>query len=327
MAVYTHLGAEDLSRLISHYDVGTLVSAKGIAEGVSNSNWLIETTGGKGNDSRFILTMYERRIELDDLPFFLGLLDYLAGEGCPVPRTIHDRDGAGWRMERGKAVALIEFLPGVSVDSPTPEQAYAVGQALAGIHTASQGFSGRRANDLRPADWRKLISQCDGDRLAEIDPALPAIISEKLPEIEASWPENLPHSIIHADLFPDNVLLRDDTVTGLIDFYFACNDITAYDLAVTHAAWCFADHGRHFLDDVSAALIAGYQAIRPLTPAEQDCFPILAQGAAMRFIATRAFDWLHTPDDALVTRKNPMDFARRLQFYAKMGNNAFSVKV
>lgn len=324
MAVYTHLGAEDFASLIGEYDVGELVSAKGIAEGVSNSNWLVETTGQDGKGARFILTMYERRIELGDLPFFLDLLDHLAAQGCPVPRTIHDRMGASHRMVDGKAVALIEFLPGVSVDHPTENQAFAVGQALAGIHLASAGFSASRDNDLRPADWRKLFDECGETGLASIDPQLPLIVAEEMHRLQRDWPDDLPQSIIHADLFPDNVLLLDNRVSGLIDFYFACTDITAYDLAVTHAAWCFSDGGAHFLKPIATALVEGYESVRPLSPQERDALPLLAQGAAMRFVATRAWDWLNTPADALVTRKDPMDFARRLRFYAEMGQQAFA---
>ncbi|RKF21128.1 homoserine kinase [Altericroceibacterium spongiae] len=317
MAVYTHLSADDFARLLSHYDVGDVISSKGIAEGVSNSNWLIDTTGG-----RFILTMYENRVELDDLPFFLGLLDHLAAKGSPVPRTIHDRDGAPYRMMDGKAVALIEFLSGVSIDTPTPAQAEAVGIALAGLHIDAQDFPQSRANSMGLSAWRDLFGQCGKDGLASIDPALPALVADRMDFLAVHWPDHLPQSVIHADLFPDNVLMLGDEVRGLIDFYFACNDLTAYDLAVTHAAWSFTADGT-FREDIATALIAGYQSRRPLTEEERDALPVLGQAAAMRFIATRAYDWLNTPADALVTRKDPMDFARRLQFYAQNGAKAF----
>ena len=330
MAVYTRLTAAQLSALIGEYDVGQLVSAKGIAEGVSNSNWLIETTGREGNGARFILTMYEARVDVGDLPFFLGLLDHLAARGSPVPRTIHDRQGAAFRLisdpgsgaGAGKAVALIEFLPVVSVDEPSAAQAHAVGQALAGLHLDSADFPGRRTNAMGLPQWRKLFAGCGDDGLRSIDPALPRLVTDELDHLSAHWPEELPHSVIHADLFPDNVLLLGDRVGGLIDFYFACTDITAYDLAVTHAAWCFArDEG--FRPEIAEALIAGYIGRRPLSPAEWAALPLLARGAALRFLATRAYDWLHTPADALVTRKDPMVFARRLSFYVTEGARAF----
>ncbi|MBO9499339.1 MAG: homoserine kinase [Novosphingobium sp.] len=323
MAVYTHLGAEDLAALISEYDVGELVSAKGIAEGVSNSNWLIETTGSGNEGARFILTMYERRIDLAELPFFLGLLDHLAAEHCPVPRTIHDRSGAAFRWLDGKAVALIEFLPGVSIDRPEAEQAHSVGRALAGIHLASAGFAMARPNDLGPASWSRLAEACTQEGLARIDPSLPSLVADELEFLAGHWPEGLPRSVIHADLFPDNVLMLGAEVSGLIDFYFACNDITAYDLAVTHAAWCFDNEGRGFRPEIGSALIAGYESVRPLSHDERAALPVLARGAAMRFMMTRAEDWLNTPADALVTRKDPLAFARRLAFYADRGASAF----
>ena len=317
MAVYTTLSAAELAGLVADYDVGALVSAKGIAEGVSNSNWLIETT-----QARFILTMYEARVAVEELPFFLGLLDHLAAKGSPVPRTIHDREGAPFRMVRGKAVALIEFLPGVSVDEPSVAQARAVGRALAGLHLDATDFVGKRANAMGLQQWHDLLSQCGQQGLRSIDPSLPALVESELRDLTANWPQGLPRSVIHADLFPDNVLLLGDEVTGLIDFYFACNDITAYDLAVTHSAWCFANDGS-FMPEIAETLLAGYAERRPLSAAERQALPILARGAAMRFLATRAYDWLHTPADALVTRKDPMDFARRLTFYAEAGEKAF----
>ncbi|WP_353230283.1 homoserine kinase [Novosphingobium sp.] len=329
MAVYTHLGAEDMAALIAEYRVGTLVSAKGIAEGVSNSNWLIETTGpanatGAENPAaaaRYILTMYEFRIDLGDLPYFLSLLDHLAARGCPVPRTIHDADGALFRMVPGpdraveKAIALIEFLPGVSVSAPTAAQAHSVGAELARLHLAAADFPGARANGMGIAEWHRLAAECGPDALAAIDPALATLVAHDLPRIAQGWPDDLPRGVIHADLFPDNVLVLGDAITGMIDFYFACNDLIAYDLAITHLAWCWDAQDGTFRDDLSRALIAGYDAVRPLAPAERAALPLLAQGAAMRFMMSRAYDWINTPADALVTRKDPLPMARRLEFY------------
>jgi homoserine kinase type II len=316
MAVYTQLGAEQLAVLIDHFDVGQLVMAKGIAEGVSNSNWLVETTGKDGAGARFILTMYEYRIELEDLPFFLSLLDHLAAQGCPVPRTIHDRSGALYRMMGQKAVALIEYLPGVSLSEPTAGQARAVGRALAQMHLATASFPQSRANGMDLAEWQSLAAECGHEGLAAIDPALADQVERELPLLAASWPADLPRGVIHADLFPDNVLMLGDKVTGLIDFYFACTDLLAYDVAVTHAAWCFDNAGRTFNPAISAALLAGYESARPLSPAERAALPLLARGAAMRFTMSRAYDWINTPADALVVKKDPLAFARRMAFYA-----------
>jgi homoserine kinase type II len=317
LAVYTHLGAEDLARLIAQYDVGELVSAKGIAEGVSNSNWLVETTGAGHSGTRFILTLYERRIDYADLPYFLDLLDHLAGKGCPVPRTMHDRSGASYRMVEGKAGALIEFLPGVSPTRPTAAQARSVGAVLAQLHLAARDFPRTRANGMDFAASAAILDSCTAQRLATIHADLPAMLA---PAHQAAALDlaALPHSQTHTDLFPDNVLMLGEHVTGLIDFYFACTGPMVLDLAVTHAAWCF-DRDNRYLPALGAALVEGYENIRPLESAERALFAEVAKGACLRFVASRAEDWLDTPDDALVTRKDPMQFVERWQFYEKTG--------
>ncbi len=322
MAVYTDLGAEDLARLIGAWDVGTLVSAKGIAEGISNSNWLIETSGG-AQGSRFILTMYERRIDLADLPFFLRLLDDLAAAGLPVPRTIHDRAGEPFRMVEGKAAALIEFLPGVSPTAPSPAQAFAVGAVIARMHEATRDYPHARANTLSPPECAAVLGGFEADALHAIDPDLPRAAADAA-AIAESWPTDLPRSVIHSDLFPDNVLMLGERVSGLIDFYFSCTDLMAYDLAVTHAAWSFDKTGRIYRADVGRDLVDGYQSVRQLSDAEREAMPLLAQGACLRFVASRTEDWLDTPAAALVTRKDPMDFVRRWRFYQKEGNALFA---
>ncbi|MEM1051793.1 MAG: homoserine kinase [Pseudomonadota bacterium] len=313
MAVYTHLGAEQLAALIANYPVGPLVSAKGIAEGVSNSNWLIDTEGADKAGARFVLTMYERRIELKDLPYFLGLLDHLSAKGCPVPRAIHDREGSAFRMVDGKAVALIEFLPGVSPTLPNADQAFAVGETLAKVHAASTDFGMSRSNTMSFGQNLVTLEHCGMRDLASIHPDLPAILS---PAKDAAALDlvDLPQAQIHADLFPDNVLMLGPKVTGLIDFYFACTGAMALDLAVTHAAWCFDGDGG-YLADLGSALLEGYQTVRSLTDEECRAFPEIAKGAAIRFVASRAEDWLDTPNDALVTRKDPMQFVSRWHFY------------
>ena len=208
MAVYTQLGAEVLATLIAHYDVGTLLSAKGIAEGVSNSNWLIETSGARGaGPTRFILTMYEKRLDVAELPFFLGLLDHLAARDCPVPRTIHDREGRAFRELDGKCVALIEFLPGVSVSQPTAAQTHAVGAALAQVHLAAGDYAATRDNGLGLAEWHRLAAACTPQGLAQIAPGLDDLVAHELELVDRAWPRDLPRSVIHADLFPDNVLM------------------------------------------------------------------------------------------------------------------------
>jgi homoserine kinase type II len=310
VAVYTVVTAEALTDLLARYDVGTLVSAKGIAEGVENTNYMVDTTKG-----RFILTLYEKRVDAAELPFFLSLLDHLADRDLPVPRAI--RDGAGLQLQTvaGRPACLIEFLPGVSVSTPTPAQAKATGAALGRMHHAVADFIGQRPNALGLSGWHELAARC-GDDLDTISPGLRARVAQELVWLDANWPGGLAVSVIHADMFPDNVLMRGDGVGGIIDFYFACSEIRAWDVAVTHAAWSFDNDGRSFDAAVGDALIVGYEAAHGLTVQERAAFPALARGACLRFLLTRAWDWLNTPADAVVTKKDPLAFLRRLDHYA-----------
>lgn len=309
MAVYTHVGAEDISAFLDLYGVGPLISAKGIAEGVENSNYMIDARGG-----RFILTLYEKRVDQRDLPFFIDLIDHLAERGSPVPRILADEGGTHLQTLAGRPACLIQFLPGISVSRPTGRQAYAVGEALAHMHIAAADFDGGRDNALSLDGWRALAARIGG-RFDAILPGLGEEVADELAFLSANWPDNLPRSVIHADLFPDNVLMTGDDVGGLIDFYFACRDITVYDLAVTHSAWCFSADGSHYLPALGAAMGKGYGRARKLFAAEREALPVLARGAALRFLLTRALDWLETPPGALVSRKDPLAYHRRLRFY------------
>ncbi|AMO72278.1 homoserine kinase [Sphingorhabdus sp. M41] len=310
MAVYTKVSAEEIDQFLTRFDVGTLVSVKGIAEGVENSNYLLETT-----EDKFILTLYEKRVDPADLPFFIALLDHLAQKGCLVPPMIADREGTKIQQLCGRSACLITFLSGVSVSHPTAAQAGATGQALGQMHQALTDFDLERRNSMDHDGWRTLADQCGPAQLDEIAPGLADAVSQELDHLDAHWPHELPRSAIHADLFPDNVLMLGDQVTGLIDFYFSCTDIRAYDLAVTHAAWCFSEDGTNFHQPISRALIAGYESAFTLSDAERQALPLLARGAALRFLLTRAYDWINTPAGALVTRKDPQAFLNRLQFY------------
>ncbi|HTG38967.1 homoserine kinase [Sphingomonas sp.] len=309
MAVYTHVSAELLADFLTRFDVGQLVSAKGIAEGVENSNYLVETTTG-----RFILTLYEKRVSGDDLPYFLSLLDHLADKGLPVPPAIKDRDGRAIHELAGRPACLIRFLPGVSLSHPTPVQALATGDAMGRMHRAVADFSGDRTNSMGIDTWRPLFQRC-GDSLDQIAPGLHGDIAIALDAIEARWPRRLPASAIHADLFPDNVLMLGERVAGLIDFYFACTDLRLYDLAIMHASWSFDATGVHHDAVVGDALIEGYSRHFLLSADERAAFGDLAVGACIRFTLSRAWDWLNTPADALVTRKDPLAFWRRLRVY------------
>lgn len=309
MAVYTHVEPDDLAALVSRYDIGTVVSCKGIAEGVENSNFLLETTGG-----RFILTLYEKRVSEGDLPFFVDLLDHLAGRNCPVPAMVRDRSGMAIQQISGRAACVIQFLQGISLTQPTPAQCEAAGAALGAMHRALEGYDGGRENSMGHRHWRGIADAAG--YLDAVVAGLQSIVNDELAYLDAHWPAGLPAHVIHADLFPDNVLMLGDRVTGLIDFYFAASDFRAYDLVITHASWAFSADGKYCDPARAAALMRGYAREITLSDAEVAALPLLARGASLRFLLTRAHDWIHTPADALVTRKDPSPFLARLQRYS-----------
>ncbi len=308
MAVYTEVPDDELAAFVASYDLGALLSYKGIAEGVENTNYLLHTEKGP-----YFLTLYEKRVAPADLPFFLGLMEHLAKAGLTCPTPVHDAQGRMLRTLAGRPAAIVTFLEGVWIRRPQPRHCAAAGKALAGLHIAGRGFGLRRANDLGPAGWRPLFARFEA-RADEIAPGLAAAIRQELDELEARWPAGLDEGIIHADLFPDNVFFLGDNLSGLIDFYFACNDALAYDIAVTLNAWCFeTDHS--FNVTKGQALLRGYESVRPLAAREREALPVLARGAALRFLLTRAYDWLNTASNALVNRKDPVEYLRRLKFH------------
>jgi homoserine kinase type II len=308
MAVYTEIIDEELGAFVREYDLGAILSIKGIAEGVENTNYLLATEAGQ-----FILTLYEKRVDPDDLPFFLGLLDHLAAKGISCPTPVHDRHGASLKRLANRPAAIVTFLNGLSIRRPSPEHCRAVGAALAGVHLAGADFELKRPNALAVSDWRPLYQLSDG-RADEIRPGLADMIEEELDRAENHWPRGLAHGVVHADLFPDNVFFLNGELSGLIDFYFACNDMFAYDIAICLNAWCF-EADLSFNVTKARALLAGYRRVRPLTADEIEVLPLLARGAALRFLLTRLYDWLTVSDEALVTKKDPMEYYNRLRFH------------
>jgi homoserine kinase type II len=307
MAVYTEVSDEELAAFITDFDIGPVVSCKGIAEGVENSNYLVHTAAG-----RYILTLYEKRVAPSDLPFFLGLMEHLAKHGFPCPVPIRARDGESLRMLCGRPAALISFLEGMWPRRIQPWHCTEVGAALARMHEAGAGFAMVRPNDLSVEGWRRLFEACRADA----DSVLPdlAEIETELERLEAEWPRDLPSGVIHADMFPDNVFFLSERLSGVIDFYFACTDFTAYDLAICLNAWCFEPDGA-FNTTKARLLLSGYRRVRPLLAAETAALPLLARGSALRFLLTRLYDWVNTPAGALVKRKDPKEYLQKLRFH------------
>ncbi len=312
MAVYTEVSDDALASFLAEYDIGAAIACKGIAEGVENSNFALRTTAGD-----YILTLYEKRVERGDLPYFLGLMEHLANRGVGCPRPVVGRDGASLRELCGRAAAMTTFLPGIWPRHVRVEHCTAVGAALARLHRSGLDYAPMRPNALGPSGWADLLARCAAHPDIAATPAgLLAELHVALTTILAAWPDarDLPVGQIHADLFPDNVFFLDGQLSGLIDFYFAATDLLAYDLAVCLNAWCFSDDGV-LLPGHAAAMVAGYCAVRPLEAAERRALTALCQGAALRFALTRLYDWLATPPGALVTRKDPMEYVRRLRVH------------
>jgi homoserine kinase type II len=308
VAVYTDVSAEDLDAFLARYEIGKLLSYKGIAEGVQNSNFLLHTDAGY-----FILTLYERLVAVEDIPFFIALMEHLALRGINCPQPVRRRDGNALGELCGRAAAIVTFLDGVWMRRVEPRHCAAVGDALAKLHLAGGDFKGHRPNALAATKLRPLFDSC-ADRIDTIQHGMLAAIRNELAHLERSWPRGLPEGVIHADLFPDNVFFLGEWLSGLIDFYFACNDMLAYDVAICLNAWCFEnDHSYNVTK--GRALLQAYAKVRPLTDAELAAMPLLARGAALRFLATRVVDWLNVPPGALVRPKSPQEYFRKLRFH------------
>ena len=308
MAVYTEVSDDELEAFLAGYDLGSPLSCKGIAEGVENSNFMLETERG-----RYILTLYEKRTRREDLPFFLGLMEHLSERGVSCPLPVHGRDGQALREMCGRPAALVTFLNGMSARRIAVGHCAELGAALAAMHLAGRDFTLTRPNALSLAGWRKLVDDTAA-RADEVRPGLAADVAAELAALQAAWPTDLPSGVIHADLFPDNVFFRGDALSGLIDFYFACNDFLAYDVAICLNAWCFEPDGP-FNATKARALLSGYERVRRLSEAERDALPLLCRGSALRFLLTRLFDWLNHPPGAFVRPKDPLEYARKLRFH------------
>jgi len=308
MAVYTEITDDELDAFVAGYDIGSVVSFKGIAEGVENSNYLVQT-----DRDNFILTLYEKRVDPDDLPFFLGLMDHLADRGLRCPTPIHDRNGAALRTLAGRPAAMISFLKGVWPRRPRGVHCAGVGKAMAEFHLAGADFALQRPNNLSVQGWRPLFEACEGGG-DSVAPGLTAEIEAELDYLEQNWPSDLPSGVIHADLFPDNIFFLGDQLSGLIDFYFACNDFYAYEIGICLNAWCF-EPDRQFNITKARKMLQAYRSVREISADELAALPVLARGAALRFLLTRLYDWLNTPAGAMVKPKDPLEYRQYLRFH------------
>lgn len=313
MAVYTEVSDEELDQFAADYEIGGVLSCKGIAEGVENSNYLLHTETG-----HYILTLYERRVDPADLPYFLGLMEHLAAKDIPCPTPLRGRDGQALRELCGRPAAIISFLEGMWPRRIQPHHCRALGEALARFHLAGASYGMTRRNGLSVEAWRPLFDRC-ADRADQVEAGLSETLSRELDYLEAHWPADLPSGVCHADLFPDNVFFRGERLSGLIDFYFACNDFIAYDVAICLNAWCF-ERDLSFNVTKARTLLAAYRKVRPFSQEELQALPTLTRGSALRFLLTRLYDWLHRQEGAFVQPKDPLEYLRILSFHQQIGD-------
>ncbi len=310
MAVFTEVDARDLEHFWGQYDLGEVESLKGIAEGVENSNFFVETAG-----ARYILTLFEKRVAEDDLPYFVGLMDHVAQAGFACPQPMWTKSGHAIGRLSGRPALVTSFLPGLAVRRPSVADCTSLGQALGRFHEATNGFDGKRPNNLSRGSWQAMHEPI-AEAVAARNQDWARLAEESLQKLHDDWPAGLPMGHIHADLFPDNVFFRHGEVSGFIDFYFACEDMLAYDLAICINAWCFEGDGSLNVTK-SAAFLNSYSQLRPLDPSEKEALPLLALGAAVRFFLTRAHDVIHHDPSWLVTPKDPNEYAHRMRTHLR----------
>ncbi|UUX48720.1 homoserine kinase [Nisaea acidiphila] len=315
MAVYTSVSDDDLETFLKAYDIGDPLSFAGIAEGVENSNFMVRTTTGT-----YILTLYEKRVDPDDLPFFLNLMNHLSAKGLSCPEPVRTRSGEMLASLNDRPAAVVTFLDGVWHRKVSPAHCYALGGELARMHDLGGDFSMVRENNLSVASWRPLLESC-GPQSDGVKPGLYAFLEQEITFLEQNWPKDLPRGVVHADLFPDNVFFLGDKVSGFIDFYFACTDMLVYDLAICLNAWCFETDGS-FNVTKARQMISSYDAVRKLSDAEMAALPVLARGSATRFLLTRLYDWINHPEGAFVKPKDPMEYHRKLSFHQSVTSSA-----
>lgn len=311
MAVYTKISDSEIAALLQNYDIGTIKYLKAIEQGIDNSNYFLTTDVNK-----YIFTIYEDRIEEGELPFFLGLMQHLSDKNIPCPVPLQNKNGDNLSRINNRPCAIVSFLNGKSTSEITKNHTSELGHYMAKMHIAASDFSMQRENNLALKDWGKIFNQVKSDA-DKIQKGLSSQIEQELGFLTVNWPKSLYSGVIHADLFPDNVFFENDHLAGIIDFYFACNDFLIYDFAICLNAWCF-DSPDNLNKEKAKAMFDSYNSVRPVSEEELKALPVLARGAAMRFLLTRLHAWFNPAEDALVKPKDPMEYVEKLNFHSKI---------
>lgn len=305
MAVYTRFSDSQLTDFLKSYTIGTATHLTEITQGVENTNYFL-TTLHNNTHHKYVLTIYEKRVQIDDLPYFLAFSDYLNSHNIPTPSPVKNIYGESFTDFMGKKAAIIHFLHGNNLDIPNIEQCRSAGGFVAKMHNAQNGFGMTRPNTLSPTGSLWDLYTKIHALMLEKTPLYSEFIIESVDYLQKNYPQNLIVGNIHADIFPDNMFFNGDEATGIIDFYFSCTDFLSYDLAIILCAWCF-DKGQ-FNPQKFTAMLGAYHTIRPLSLDEKENLRVLMYGAAMRFFLTRLHDVLFHDEKALVIPKNPQEY-------------------
>ena len=313
MAVYTKLDHQEVRQFLEQYNINKFKDYKGITEGVENTNYLIKTL-----EQDYILTIYEKRVDENDLPFFIKLLSYLSENKFPCPKPIANKNNEKINRIKNKNAALVTFLNGQSKNRITREECFEIGKITAQLHEITKKFNINRKNNLSIENWDSIFEKTIKQKI-DLDESIIKKTKNYLNFLKDKWPKNLPQGIIHADLFPDNIFFTNNKVSGIIDFYFACNDFFAYEIAICINSLCF-DNNSTFNMTKAKNLIDGYTSIRTLSEDEKKYLPILSMGAAMRFFLTRLYDFYHTDNKADVKIKDPFEYLKKIEFHSTIKN-------
>ena len=317
MAVYTKLNQSKVEEILSNYNLGKLDTFKGIEEGIENTNYFLSA-----NKKKFILTIYEKRVQSEDLPFFSDLMSFLNKASFKCPAPILNNDNSTITNFDGKKLMIVSFLEGKSKSNLSPNNCKAIGIEIAKMHELTKNFKIKRQNNLSVNSWRNLFNSVK-DQCSKLNEDLPKLIEENLLSVEKNWPKDLPKGIIHADLFNDNIFFNKDKFSGIIDFYFSCEDFFAFEIAICFNALCFDGIKENLSFNVTKAknFIEGYSSVRKLSNIEKQSIKVLSQGAALRFLLTRVFDALNTVEGAIVKVKDPIEYLKRLEFHKNARNH------
>ena len=313
MAVYTKLSKEDIIFILSDYQIGNLIEFQGIQDGIENTNYFIKTKKGK-----FILTIFENRVNLQDIPFFINLMKFLNQNNFISPEPLENKEGKILNKFKTKKFILVNFLEGKPKVKITHNDCYLIGDLIGNLQNKSRYCDLIRKNSLSLEDCKKIFQDCKNsiseNEINILRDGLYDLIEDSLKDCLEKWPTHLPKGIIHGDLFPDNVFFLNNKVSGVIDFYFSCVDIKIYEIAIVINAWCFDQHNTLNIEKVKN-LIKGFTLHNNLTKDEIFSLNILAKGASLRFLITRLFDWYNTPENSYVKRKDPQEYIDKLLYF------------